>query len=633
MHACLTHLMHPQRCSFVPSLVLGLLLVALVSPGVRGADTFTPFTAEAGVPQTAIELWEPLEQRLRAEALEVEVLEEWQEDAVTCRLICFNVCTVKGVASRVAAFYTFPTGGTQLPAFVWAHGGGQVADRARGIYFARHGYASIDINWGGREMVEGQQVNTDWGKVDPSQGPKFYPGALRQQFKADLKPDEHTIDPVASPRNSNWFLLGYAARRALTFLEQQPQVDPARLGMTGFSMGGNITSYASIDSRLKAVIPMVGGTGFITEDYPGLPGSAPRGHLQHAELFARSVDSAAFYLHTRCPVLFLSATNDFHGILDNAFRCGALLPHDNWRVSQNLHYNHALSAEQWILINRWFDLYLVGEGAPLARMAPTTLEVAGTAATFTVTPEQRSAAGDELVSVEVLYSRDPNPIARFWKTASAQQQGGTWSAQLPVRPGTTLRAFAQCTYRLAGGEEVEALQGGVTSTFSITSALQTHAEGDYRAEAVREGARHLAVLHDFTAQGFAGWSSGSGSGNLRSYLSRDPDRAVPPADAALVLHFEKVPRRGTVRIHVSKNEFLFNKKQKQMFIATHGIGPQTMTVRLLPADFKLQGGEDLMADWQDMVHLGIAVLTVEDGKHIQLAREYAGSGVLQRITW
>ena len=330
-------------------------------------------------------------------------------------------------------------------------------------------------------------------------------------------------------------------------------------------------------------------------------------------------------------MLFLSATNDFHGILDRAFLSAELLPHDDWRVSQNLHHNHSQSAEQWILINRWFDLYLKGKAVALPQTPPSTLTAAGNGANFTLTPERQGPGGDELESVEILYSRDPNPVARFWKTAPAREKGGTWSARLPVRKGTTLRAFAQCTYRLAGGEEVEALQGGVTSTFSITSALQTHSVGELRAEAVREGAMHVPVFHDFVAHGLSGWS-GSDRGDLRTYRPRDPDRATPPAGAALGCHFEDVPRKATLRVFVSRNEFLFNKQQKQTFIASHPISPETTEIRFTPADFKLQGGEETLSDWNDIVHLSIDVIAVDNGQHVHLARDYAG-GVLRRITW
>ncbi|MDC0282102.1 hypothetical protein OAK54_02250, partial [Akkermansiaceae bacterium] len=88
---------------------------------------------------------------------------------------------------------------------------------------------------------------TDWGAVDPSQGPRFYSKALRKGWKRSLQADEYTIDPIASPRNANWFLLAVAARRAITFLEEQAEVDPERLGFTGFSMGGTITSMTATD--------------------------------------------------------------------------------------------------------------------------------------------------------------------------------------------------------------------------------------------------------------------------------------------------------------------------------------------------------------------------------------------------
>ncbi len=86
--------------------------------------------------------------------------------------------------------------------------------------------------------------NTDWGSVDPTQ--KNVPGY------ANLKPGERYLDPFDSPRNNNWYLLTLGARRGLTFLEQQPEVDEKRLGVYGHSMGGNLTVYvAGVDNRVK----------------------------------------------------------------------------------------------------------------------------------------------------------------------------------------------------------------------------------------------------------------------------------------------------------------------------------------------------------------------------------------------
>ena len=64
-----------------------------------------------------------------------------------------------------------------------------------------------------------------------------------------------SLDPVASPRNSNWFLVLVAARRALSVLERQPEVDPARIGVTGHSMGGKLTTnLAGIDPRVAKIV-------------------------------------------------------------------------------------------------------------------------------------------------------------------------------------------------------------------------------------------------------------------------------------------------------------------------------------------------------------------------------------------
>ncbi len=86
----------------------------------------------------------------------------------------------------MAAYYSFPEDAEKAAAFVWCHGGGQRAERGRGVYFAKQGFAILDVNWLGREMESGISENTDWGKVDPTQGPRFYDKALRKSWKRNL---------------------------------------------------------------------------------------------------------------------------------------------------------------------------------------------------------------------------------------------------------------------------------------------------------------------------------------------------------------------------------------------------------------------------------------------------------------
>ena len=69
-----------------------------------------------------------------------------------------------------------------------------------------------------------------------------------------------TIDSIESPRNNAWFLASLGARRALTFLENRPEVNGDKLGVYGHSMGGKLTVLtAGSDSRVKVAVPSCGG--------------------------------------------------------------------------------------------------------------------------------------------------------------------------------------------------------------------------------------------------------------------------------------------------------------------------------------------------------------------------------------
>ena len=375
------------------------ILLNLFAISLHAGETFTPYQSPDEVPRDAAALWKDYD--ARKEPLDVQVIKEWKENGVITRYVTFKVGTFKDADARIAAYYSFPDNGKKNAAFVWSHGGGQRAERGRGIYFAKQGFATVDINWLGRPMEPDIDVNTDWGNVDPTQGPRFYSKALRGGWKRNLQPDEYTIDPVASPRNSNWFLLVVAARRAITFLEQQPEIEPDRIGLAGFSMGGTITAMTAIDSRLKAVAPFVGGTAFLHVEFPGgIAGSSVRPHFQDVDLYASTIDPGAYWPLVECPVVFISSSNDFHAAFDRIYQSMDLLKHENWRVSTNIHQNHGPGPEQWVLLNHWFDQYLKGTEQNIPGTPPSTIEVNDNVATFTVTPADQ----DRLAATEVYFS-------------------------------------------------------------------------------------------------------------------------------------------------------------------------------------------------------------------------------------
>jgi dienelactone hydrolase len=598
------------------SRLVGLSVLTLVHCAASaGAETFTPY-APGAVPQTVTDLWKDYD--ARKEPLDIEVVKEWQADGVVSRYVLFTVGIFKGTPARMAAYYTFPDDGQKHPAFVWSHGGGQRAERSRGVSFARQGYATVDINWLGRPLEDGIDANTDWGKVDPTQGPQFYPKALRQSWKLNLQPDEHTIDPVASPRNSNWFLLTVAGRRAITFLEQQPEVDAERIGFSGYSMGGMITALTAIDSRLKAVVPFVGGTGFKHVDFPDVEGSSLRLHLKDPDLYHRTIDASGYWPLVRCPVCFISSSNDFHAAFDRIYRSMALLKHPHWRVSTNIHQNHGPGPEQWVLLTMWFDQYLKGSEQRIPVTPPSTMVVSATQASFRVTPADQ----DRLVATEVYFSYDPNPLTRFWTRADATRSGGTWSVDLPIHADLPLYVFAICRYRLP---EARQLERGETSTFVLNSLEQLHLPPAVRRAALANLATKSTLFEDFR-HGVGDWSSRDGR-SITTYKFQNP--AIERSNGKkLVFTIDPHGKSLTLRLHTD-SKFLGRADNQGSFSVSRPVrGESPQRIVISREDFKGPEGETL--EWAKIATFQVTLDDPENRAKIPLAAE-DGQAYLQAI--
>jgi dienelactone hydrolase len=129
-------------------------------------------------------------------------------------------------------------------------------------------------------------------------------------------------------------------------LEQQPEVDPDKLGVYGYSMGGNLTVYvAGSDNRVKAAAPSVGGSGFRTQPWQLLPQQRKQTPNGDVKLFDATIGFESYAPHITAPLLWLGATNDFHGIMDDTYRTGELIPHKSVRYSFTPHMNHRFTTE------------------------------------------------------------------------------------------------------------------------------------------------------------------------------------------------------------------------------------------------------------------------------------------------
>ena len=238
----------------------------IVSLLAIGCTLFPARSSAQTVPSTVTETWANFDPQ--AEPLEVELIREEEAEGIVTRYVRFVVGTFAGKKTKVAAFYAFPEKARNLPGIIQVHGGGQFARKQSVQFYAARGYAAIALNWGEKIIDQTNDPNTDWQGIPA--------GFLDPKHHNGVEAGEGTIHQKAHPWNSSWILYAAAARRAITFLEQQEECDGDQIGLQGHSMGGRLTVLTAIDPRIKAASPSVGGSGFLYTDIAGIPNSARR---------------------------------------------------------------------------------------------------------------------------------------------------------------------------------------------------------------------------------------------------------------------------------------------------------------------------------------------------------------------
>lgn len=555
----------------------------------------------------------------RKDPLEPRTVREWTRDGVRIRYVTFHVGTFKGKPARIAAFFGLPAdhdSSKKLPGLLHLHGGGQRAFQHEVLFYAKLGYACLSINWGGREMEVARpgNENTDWGAVDPTQ--KNVLGYM------NLKPGEKYLDPFESPRNNNWYLLTLASRRGLTFLEQQPEVDAKRLGVYGHSMGGNLTVYiAGTDSRVKVAAPSVGGQGFRTVPWPLLPQQRRRIPNGSMELYRRTLGFQSYAPHVKAPLLWLSATNDFHQIMDDTFPTGDLIPGEV-RYSFAPHLNHRFSPDFAVTRQLWLRQHLKGGPAlPETPASSLSIKTEEGVPRFSVEPN----AIDRVASVQILYSIDPDPQARFWRTATATRKGNRWEASLPIMSlDEPLFAFANVHYGLPKPESVPF--ANPTSRFALSSRLHTATPSVLKKADVRPGDRLSDLIDDFS-RGWQDWYElNANNPHHWQYWTRKISDAKWRGRKGDRLTLDLTTEKpNELVVALTQNFFRSYRGRSRDYVATVKLAAGRQTVRLNVSDFKSVDDGSPLTSWGQLDLLGLrAFYEVRGTKKLLGSRQWQG---------
>ncbi|MDA1014747.1 MAG: acetylxylan esterase [Planctomycetota bacterium] len=581
--------------------VICVVWVSTVAPSILiSADllqvepTSHPKSAKPVAPQTVMALWSGFDPR--RDPLVAKTVRAWDKDGITFRYVTFHIGEFKGRPARMAAFYAFPKAAAKLPGLIHLHGGGQRASRHEVEYYAKRGYACLSINWGGREMEDAKSgdPNTDWGAVDPTQ--QNVPGYF------NLKPGDKYLDAFESPRNNNWYLLTIGARRGLTFLEQQSEVDAMRLGVYGHSMGGNLTVYvAGTDDRVKVAAPSVGGQGFRTVPWKLLPQQRRSTTNGDVNLFRATLGFQSYAPHITAPLLWLSATNDFHGIMDDTYRTGALIPGEV-RYAIAPHLNHRFTPEFAVSRTLWIDQHLKRSfRLPTTPVSKLKLDAADGIPRLEVRPDSSMPIED----VRILYSVDPHPQARFWRSTESVSERGTWSARLPIlSTDQPLFAFANVSYRL--DKPVPVQFAAPTSTVALSSQLHTATPETLQLEKVTATDKPEMLIDSIST--WRDWYrlSADNPHHWQFWTRKITDPKWRGRDGDRLAFDVNVEQSNQLVVVLSENFFRSYRGRSQDFVTTIDLkAGDWQTVTLKPNDFAtLDQPSSRLKSWQHSDVLG-----------------------------
>jgi len=260
------------------------------------------FTAEAQDVQFDLKALSTAPQTFPAEGISAEGV----------RSFFFEGAKYKGKPTRVFAYYGVPEGDAakdavdgKFPAMVLIHGGGGTAfERWVKVWNAR-GYAAIAMDLCGCVPV-GTYGN--WQRHELG-GPAGWDASFGQLD--DAVEDQWTWHAVS------------AAALAHSLIRSYPEVDADRIGVTGISWGGYLTSIvAGVDDRFKFAVPVY-GCGFLGENSAWLPSFEKLGK-EKADLWLKQWDPSQYLGNARMPILWVNGTNDF------------AYPMDSWKKSSQL---------------------------------------------------------------------------------------------------------------------------------------------------------------------------------------------------------------------------------------------------------------------------------------------------------
>lgn len=241
------------------------------------------------------------------------------------KAIYYEGLEYKGKPTRVFAYYGIPKAkdGEKVPGVVLVHGGGGTAFDEWVRIWMRCGYAAIAMDLEGH--IPGVK---DSNNIYPEHE---WSGPARQgifaDYMLDIK-DQWMYHAVADVILAN------------TLLRTFEQVDADRIGLTGISWGGIITSTVSgVDNRFSFAIPVY-GCGYLHE-MPNHYATAYNNMREYKETALKLWDASNYLSNAHMPMLWVNGSEDQHFALHKFSKSYETSAGDAWMsIKFGLKHSH-----------------------------------------------------------------------------------------------------------------------------------------------------------------------------------------------------------------------------------------------------------------------------------------------------
>lgn len=253
-------------------------------------------------------------------------------------------------ATRVFSWYGVPEGtppGQKLPAVVLVHGGGGTAFPEWIKKWNDNGYIAIAV------ALEGQVPGIkDSNAPLPGWPVHEFSGPYRQGFFDDVE---------AEALQDQWFYHAVAdVILAHNLIRSFPEVDTAKIGITGISWGGILVNViAGLDDRFAFSVPVY-GCGYLHET-PNYSDLLERLNPEAQRFYMKNWEPSIYVPHQKQPTLFVNGTNDCHFSMNSFTKTFHASTNEKYlRVEHNMAHGHSAGWNPSSIYD--FAGYIVKEG-------------------------------------------------------------------------------------------------------------------------------------------------------------------------------------------------------------------------------------------------------------------------------